>query len=202
MNRFFLLLPILPLLWQCNIDSKTRKNKTIKEWKKDNNTPINTIQTPKYDSIVMTNIGFKGYYQGPEYNEQGDLAHQFSNKAARLIGDFLKKAYNKQNYLKVNFKKTKIYTKNLDQKDSVYYEIDMPFERVTKCKAFTGIEHCGSWDQQPKEEITERLLKLKKGLREHCSIGAMEYQYFVSNEGFQEYWVQFMHRDYQVPCKD
>jgi hypothetical protein len=192
------LLILIPLLAICI--STSCGNKPHKKVHRKTREKTTSIQAPKFDHTKITDEGISGYFKGPEYNQDGDVAHQFSNKVAHEVGDYLKAAYKRKVYLKVDFEHTKIFTKGLDQEDSVYYSIDMPFERVDKCEAFTGIEHCGSWDNQRIDKLNERLQELKIGLRKYCSIGPMETKFFKSTEGFQEYWIQFMHRDYQVPC--
>jgi hypothetical protein len=196
MNYFFSTVLILGLFWQCTPPKSSKKTK---------NEAKNTLQTdrkstPIYDSIALSDQGFKGYYQGPEFNEQGDIAHQFSNKAAKQIGDYLKVAYGKKTYLKIDFKRIKIVTRGLDQEDSVYYLIEIPFQSAGQCTAHTGIEHCGSWNYQPKLFLNQRLKKQKQSLTK-ISVGKMDCHFFTSSEGFQEYWIAFHHKDYQNGCK-
>jgi hypothetical protein len=76
----------------------------------------------------------------------------------------------------------------------------MPFKRVAKCDAFTGIEHCGSWNYQPIIFLNKRFKELREGLSERCSVGNSAYQFYKNEEGFQEYWIQFKHKDYQADC--
>lgn len=196
MNYFFSTLLVISLFWQCT-PSKTHSRSKNNEEK--------TVQsdarpTPNYDSIVLSDRGFKGYYQGPEFNEQGDIAHQFSNKVANQIGNYLKEAYRKKTYLKIDFKHIKIVTRGLDQEDSVYYLIEIPFQPAGHCSAHTGIEHCGSWNYQPKLFLNQRLKKQKQSLTK-ISVGKMDCHFFTSSEGFQEYWIAFRHKDYQNGCQ-
>jgi hypothetical protein len=197
MHYFFSTLIIIALFWQCSPRSKSAKN--LKNNERSAIDP-DTNSTPIYDSIVLNNQGFLGYYQGPEFNEQGDIAHQFSNKAANEIGNYLKEAYRKNTYLKIDFKRTKIMTRGLDQEDSVYYLIEIPFQSSDKCSAHTGIEHCGSWNYQPKLLLNQRLKKQKQSLTK-ISVGKMDTHFFTSGEGFQEYWIAFHHKDYQNECR-
>jgi hypothetical protein len=196
MNYFFSALLVTSLFWQCTPSrtpsrSKNNEERTVQSY---------TKPTPNYDSIVLSDRGFKGYYQGPEFNEQGDIAHQFSNKAANQIGDYLKAAYGKKTYLKIDFKRIKIVTRGLDQEDSVYYLIEIPFQSAGPCSAHTGIEHCGSWNYQPKLFLNQRLKKQKQSLTK-ISVGKMDCRFYTSSEGFQEYWIAFHHKDYQNGCK-
>jgi len=196
MNYFFSTLLMIGLFWQCTPSKTPSKPKN----NEDKTVQSDVKPTPIYDSIVLNDQGFKGYYQGPEFNEQGDIAHQFSNKAAKQIGNYLKEAYQKKTYLKIDFKHTKVITKGLDQEDSVYYLLEIPFQPAGPCSAHTGIEHCGSWNYQPKLFLNQRLKKQKQSLT-NMSVGKMECRFFTSNEGFQEYWIAFHHKDYQNGCK-
>lgn len=197
MERFFSLLLITSLFLRCTTDSKFHKNPNHSLNKTQQS---NIQQAPKYDSIVVTTKGFKGYYQGPEFNEQGDIAHQFSNKAARVIGEYLKEYYRQKTYLRIDLKRTKITTRGLDQEANVYYLLEIPFQSAGPCSAHTGIEHCGSWNYRPKLFLNQRLKKQKQALT-NISVGKMECRFFTSNEGFQEYWIAFHHKDYQNGCK-
>jgi hypothetical protein len=75
-----------------------------------------------------------------------------------------------------------------------------PFKQATACSAHTGIEHCGSWNYQPKLWLNQRLKQQKKALSK-ISIGRMECAFFESSEGFQEYWIAFHHKNYQAGCQ-
>lgn len=184
---------IAVLTWQCT--SPKAKKKKVNEPREHA-----TSTVVKYDSITIRDNGLTGYFKGPEYNEQGDIAHQFSNKVAKQVGEYLKARYTKKCYLKIDLDQVKITTEGLDQQDSVYYTIAMPFKRVKKCDAFTGIEHCGSWNYQPKFFLNRRFNTLKEHLAADWSVGKMEYKYYKSAEGFQEYWIQFKHKDFQQEC--
>jgi len=192
---------IIPILFsvlifgQCNPQPKPTKTSHT------TSTPqTHEIPPPKYDTLEISVHGFKGTFQGPEFNEAGDIAHQFSNKAAKLIGDFLKECYLKKTYLRIHFPQLKVVTKGLDQQDSVYYSLEIPFKQATACSAHTGIEHCGSWNYQPKLWLNQRLKQQKKALSK-ISIGRMECAFFESSEGFQEYWIAFHHKNYQAGCQ-
>ena len=84
-------------------------------------------------TISLTNKGFSGKYVGVEFEGKVDVAHRFSNKATDIIGKHLKKSYEKGEYLKVDFKNTKITTTGLDLKGKVEFVIEMPFLKVEKC---------------------------------------------------------------------
>ena len=178
-----------------NCSTRTQKKKPT-----HTTTPEAVETKPTYDSIRISDKGLTGYFKGPEYNEEGDIAHQFSNKVAECVGAYLKQRYLKNVYLKVDLAVVTIKTEGLNQVDSVYYAIEMPFKRVAKCDAFTGIEHCGSWNYQPRILLNKRFKELREGLSERCSVGNSAYQFYKNEEGFQEYWIQFKHKDYQADC--
>jgi fumarate reductase subunit C len=103
-------------------------------------------------------------------------------------------------YLKVDFKNTKITTVGLNLKGYVEFKINMPFVRVNKCDAFTGIVHCGTWVNQKNKTLNirlkDQLIKLKR-----IKVGIIDRGYFSTDEGYKEYWVQFKHYKYQFNCK-
>lgn len=161
----------------------------------------------KPDSIRIDKTGFYGIYRGVEFADTGDVsrrdvAHQFSNRVADTLGKYLKAQFKLRNYLSIDFKKSKITTAGMDLKDSVVYCITMVFKSEKKCDASTGIEHCGSWSQN---EITsryflkKRLVDLKKSLQK-ISVGKPGVHFYKTAEKFQEYWIQFKHKDYQGDC--
>lgn len=194
--RFQLIIIALPvLIYSVNCTPSQRNKKNGKP--RHEKTKHISI---KYDSITLTDKGLKGYFKGPEYTEEGDIAHQFSNTVAKKVGHYLKERYKKKVYLKIDLSGIKITTQGLDQLDDVIYTLKMPFQRVSKCEAYTGIEHCGSWDHQEKRLLNERFKELKKGLQTEYSIGPMEHQFYTTSEGFQEYWIQFKHKEYQFDC--
>ena len=151
-------------------------------------------------TISLTNKGFSGKYFGAEFDSKGDVAHQFSNKVTDIIGKHLKKCYEKGEYLKVDFKNTKITTTGLDLKGKVEFVIEMPFLKVGKCEAFTGIEHVGTWVNQNNEKLDARLNEKLQNLKT-LSVGEADKAYFHTEQGYKEYWIQFKHKNYQSICK-
>ena len=160
MNLKLLFIAVSAALFTLNCSTRNQHKKPSKT-----KTPERVeTTTPTYDSIRISDQGLTGYFKGPEYNEEGDIAHQFSNKVANRVGEYLKDRYSKKCYLKVDLGGINIITKGLNQVDSVYYAIEMPFKRVAKCEAFTGIEHCGSWNYQPSMYLNKRFKELCEGL--------------------------------------
>ncbi len=163
------------------------------------------------ETVVKTKVSCKiqddkllASYEGPEFLNDRDTAHLLSNLVAHELGAHLKKEFNKKNYLKVDFKNTKIQTKGNPQfrypsEEIVKYTIEMPLLKVkNSCDAFTGIEHRGTWARNDIESgFQEWILKLKSQI----AIGVVESDFFKTPEGFKEYWVQFKHKGYQGNCK-
>ena len=172
-------------------DSKNVKEESTTE-SKSNKKPILTSS--------ISDKGFLGKYVGVEFEGKVDVAHQFSNKATDIIGKHLKKSYEKGEYLKVDFKNTKITTSGLDLKGNVAFAIEMPFVKVDKCEAFTGIEHVGTWVNQNNEKLDARLSEKLQNLTT-LSVGEADKAYFHTEQGYKEYWIQFKHKNYQSNCK-
>ena len=169
-----------------------------KKNKQKSSQPKKEIKQVKYpnDSIRITKDTFFANYEGAEFNQDGDIAHQLSNRVADTLGKYLKAAFTKGDYLALDFDHTKITTEGLDLKGSVNYCIQFPFLHTNKRDAFTGIEHCGSWDNESNyslnKKLQERLINLQK-----MSIGSIKTKQFTTAEKFKEYWIQFKHKEYQ-----
>lgn len=169
-----------------------------KKNKQKSSQPKKEIKQVKYpnDSIRITKDTFFANYEGAEFNQDGDIAHQLSNRVADTLGKYLKAAFTKGDYLALDFDHTKITTEGLDLKGSVNYCIQFPFLHTNKRDAFTGIEHCGSWDNESDyslyKKLQERLINLQK-----MSIGSIKTKQFTTVEKFKEYWIQFKHKEYQ-----
>ena len=169
-----------------------------KKNKQKSSQPKKEIKQVKYpnDSIRITKDFFFANYEGAEFNQDGDIAHQLSNRVADTLGKYLKAAFTKGDYLALDFDHTKITTEGLDLKGSVKYCIQFPFLHTNKRDAFTGIEHCGSWDNESNyslyKKLQERLVNLQK-----MSIGSIKTKQFTTPEKFKEYWIQFKHKEYQ-----
>ncbi len=190
---YFSIFIVLTTFISC--DSKNVKKESTTE-SKSNKKPILTSS--------ISDKGFLGKYVGVEYvikhGKKFDLAHRFSNKATDIIGKHLKKSYEKGEYLKVDFKNTKITTSGLDLKGNVEFVIEMPFVKVAKCEAFTGIDHCGTWVNQNNEKLDTRLNEKLQNLTT-LSVGETDKAYFQTEQGYKEYWIQFKHENYQTLCK-
>jgi len=147
---------------------------------------------------TITDNGFVGTYEGPEFNSKGDVAHQFSNTASNLIGDKLKELYNMGKYSKVDFDNIKMTTDGMGG-GYVKYFLRIPFVRVNdKCDAYTSFDHRGGWGHGEGK-------KKQDAIRELGSLPVKGTELDISDvkktpEGLVEYWVQWKNKSLQSEC--
>lgn len=152
-----------------------------------------TSQTDKNYTITCTGNGCKGTYNGPEFTNGADVAHQFSNHMSNKVGKQLKALYDKGIYVQVNLANIKMTTKNMDNRGNVIYSLDIPFVKVnTACDAFTAFDHRGGWGHQIKKESVVTHFKNQDNLK------MIE---LTTSEGLQEFWIQWRHKTKQAHCK-
>ena len=156
---------------------------------------------PEKNLVLVCNDSFCSVnYTGPEFTihkgEIIDTAHRMSNLISGEVGKKLKSLYNKKKYAKVDLKKIKMTSIDMNNSGSVKLEIFIPFKRVNNpCEARTGFDHSGGWDHDP--EIEER----KKQLLGIAVCEELEISPLIKTpENFQEYWIQWKHKDFQVNC--
>ena len=148
--------------------------------------------------------GCVGKYSGPEFNSQGDIAHQYSNIMHKAVAAKLKELYSQGIYSKVDLNNIKLSTKGMGT-GNVVYIVDIPFIQVSdKCDAMTGFNHVGGWNHSPQlsERKKELLNYIPQGKNQNVILND---ELFISPltktpEGLQEYWIQWRHRDYQSDC--
>ncbi|MBA6316347.1 hypothetical protein [Cellulophaga baltica] len=63
----------------------------------------NTHKSKASQKVECTDNDCSGTYAGPEFIDQQDIAHQFSNAMSAAVGDQLKKFYSKKNIKKYPF---------------------------------------------------------------------------------------------------
>jgi hypothetical protein len=192
-KNLFLISIFVNILFSCDLKEKITNDGQIKNF--ENKLKV----TQDVEVVEINSDGFYGKYVGVEFNSQGDIAHQFSNKTAKVVGKFLKQSYSSGNYLKVDFNNTVITTNGLDKKGKVEFIIKMPFVKTSKCDAFTGIAHCGTWVNQSNVILDSRDKTLLKNLN-RISVGAKDQEYFSTDQGYKEYWIQFKHKKFQKKC--
>jgi hypothetical protein len=133
-----------------------------------------------------------GKYSGPEFKNGEDVAHQFSNKMALVVGDRLKELYKTENYTVVDLEHITMVTKDMDGVGDVEYTITIPFLRVQdSCDAFTSFDHRGGWGHTPKLETVLTHFSKVKGL---------QYYFHKTPEGLTEYWLQWRSASLQSKC--
>jgi len=193
MNSINLAFILLLFFTNCTLTSNEKETIEVR---------TTTIKTKV--SCKIENDKLIASYEGPEFLNDRDTAHLLSNLVANELGNHLKKEFSKKNYLKVDFKNTKIQTKGNPQfrypsEEIVNYTIEMPLLKVKNaCDAFTGIEHRGTWARNDIETgFPEWIQKLKNQI----AIGEIDSKLFKTPEGFKEYWVQFKHKNFQTDCK-
>jgi hypothetical protein len=161
----------------------------------------NTKVKPEKDLVLFCNDSFcKVNYSGPEFTihkgEIIDTAHRMSNLISGEVGKKLKSLFDNKKYAKVDLKKIRMTSIDMDNLGSVKLEIFIPFKRVLNlCEARTGFDHSGGWGHDP--EIEERKQKLSRiAVCEELEISPL----IKTPENFQEYWIQWKHKDFQANC--
>ena len=175
------------LLFSCTDNKEDKIKKQYREIKKD----LIIVCT---DSFCSVN------YSGPEFTIQKgeiiDTAHRMSNLISGEVGKKLKSLFDKKKYTKVDLKKIRMTSIDMNNLGSVKLEIFIPFKRVKNpCEARTGFDHSGGWDHDP--EIALRKQQLSAiAVCEELEISPL----IKTPENFQEYWIQWKHKDFQANC--
>lgn len=155
------------------------------------------LNTSQINKISCNQNGCKGTYEGKEFVNGADVAHQFSNEMAHEVGNKLKMLYKINVYKKVDFQNISMSTIGMGSGD-VTYSLSIPFIKVnTKCDAFTSFDHVGGWNHKPS------LAKRKQELNPVLMVGK---ELIISDlkttpEGLQEYWIQWKNKNIQADCK-
>ncbi len=150
-----------------------------------------------YNQITCDRAACMGIYNGPEFIDGEDIAHQFSNQMAKAVGDQLKVLYEQQAYSQVDFANITMTTKGMGT-GRVKYHLTIPFKAVKeKCEAYTAFDHVGGWNHKP--ALAKRKRALKKALMpgHQLKISALK----TTPEGLQEYWIQWQHKVVQSDCQ-
>ena len=154
------------------------------------------IYEPTNNQIICSNISCFGTYIGPEFINNSDVAHQFSNKMSSVVGDKLKELYDKEIYSKV-YMDTIIMTTVGMGSGQVHYYLKIPFIRVSnKCDAFTSFDHVDGWNHKP--ELEKRINQLTNLLLPNQQLNISPL--LITNEGLQEYWIQWKNKEKQHEC--
>lgn len=152
--------------------------------------------SPIYN-IICSDSGCYGVYSGPEFDRskpkiEQDVAHRLSNAISKSVGEELKKLYQEKKYVKVDLENISMSTKDMDGLDDVVYEVNIPFIEVPNaCDAFTAFDHRGGWGHSKKERGVRKEFAKEKDVR------IIEKS---TEEGLQEFWLQYKHKDYLIDC--
>lgn len=151
---------------------------------------------PTKSEIHCSDYRCVGTYVGPEFIENEDIAHQFSNKICNSVGDHLKSLFIAGKYSKVDFPKIKMSTIGMGT-GMVTYKISIPFIRVkSRCQAYTSFDHSGGWNHAP--DLEERKIQLNNALLPNQKLVISPL--FKTKEGLQEYWIQWKNKELQEDC--
>ncbi len=149
------------------------------------------------EEIDCSENGCTGNYKGEEFIHSEDIAHQFSNKMSRAVGEELKDLYEHGNYKKVDLNSIKMTTEGMGS-GQVTYSLIVPFTSVhSKCDAYTSFDHAGGWGHSP--ELEKRKEALKEVTIEGQELDISDLK--TTPEGLQEYWIQWKNKDLQSECK-
>ncbi|MFT5620025.1 MAG: hypothetical protein ACI860_001743 [Chitinophagales bacterium] len=153
---------------------------------------IHAQASVKAYTIECSNNSCYGTYKGKEFINAQDVAHQFSKHRANKVGDHLKSLFKKGYYVRIDLKHVKMSTLNMGNKGDVIYKLVIPFEKVDKpCEARTSFDHRGGWGHQiTKESVLNTFGKLN----------GLELSEKNTQEGLQEFWIQWRHSGTQVGC--
>ncbi len=149
------------------------------------------------NGIKCSASGCEGFYEGPEFVNGSDIAHQFSNKMSHAVGDKLKELYYSEEYRKVDFSKISMTTRGMGS-GHVKYKLSIPFISVSKkCDAYTSFDHVGGWNHSP--ALSQREQQLSVVLMEGHQLNISDLK--TTPEGLQEYWIQWKNKNTQSECK-
>ena len=156
-------------------------------------TSRNALFNKKLDSeIKVTRKSCSGTYDGPEFINGSDVAHQFSNKMSKAVGDQLKLLFDQNNFVKVDLEKIQMTTQGMDNRGSVSYHLHIPFINVEMaCDATTSFDHRGGWDHKIERNSVLKTFGKMKGL---------EIIELSTKEGLQEFWIQWRNSSKQSYC--
>ncbi len=167
---------------------------------KRDNEIAETISFEKKNTKIEINCnenGCTGKYVGFEFIDGEDVAHQFSNKVSKVVGNKLKELYKKEHYSKVDFSKICMSTIGMGS-GTVTYELSIPFIKVTsKCDAYTSFDHVGGWNHTPALEKRKKELQSVLMKNEELQISDLK----TTPEGLQEYWIQWKNKEIQADCE-
>ncbi|WP_405569656.1 hypothetical protein [Winogradskyella sp. Asnod2-B02-A] len=151
----------------------------------------------KENGITCHTKACQGTYQGKEFINGDDIAHQFSNTMSEAVGDQLKALFTSGDYSKVDFEQIMMITKGMGS-GNVTYTLSIPFKTVSqKCEAYTSFDHVGGWNHTP--ALSQRKAQLKDVLMQGHQLNISDLK--TTPEGLQEYWIQWKNKTIQADCE-
>ena len=181
----------------------------IKESEKNNIRKMYGLIMEQAETPVCNDAGCSGTYKGPEFDDNGDVAHKYSNTMATAVGNKLKELYDAGTYVKVDMEKIKMSATsvhNNENSNPTVVTITIPFVKVTdKCEAYTSFDHVGGWGHTP--ELDKRKTELKKLLIPGETFDVSEEKNTNPNSpdfpdgSLNEYWIQWKEKTRQSNCK-
>ena len=155
-----------------------------------------SAEKPNY-YINCTNAACEGQYEGAEFINGDDIAHQFSNKMSAAVGDKLKELFHNEVYSKVDFDGIVMKTEGMGTGRVVYY-LKIPFKGVnSQCEAYTSFDHVGGWNHAP--ALRQRKHQLSKALMPDHKLNISDLK--TTAQGLQEYWIQWKNKTTQSMCE-
>ncbi len=157
-------------------------------------------------TINISSNGVSGTYIGPSENPN-DNTHRFINTISTIVGDELKKLYNKGLWTKVNLNGIKLETiidKRLGDRinnntGQVEFKVDIPFIRVNNaCAAYTSFDHRGGWGHGEGSKLDDLKEELGKAPTPGTSLDISDIK--KTPEGLVEYFAQWKNPNYQSHC--
>ncbi len=147
-------------------------------------------------SIKCTDSDCQGQYEGAEFINGSDVAHQFSNKMSAVVGDKLKDLFHEVKFSKVDFENIEMSTIGMGSGQVIFY-LKIPFIRVDdRCDAFTSFDHVGGWNHAPALEARKK--QLEKALMPYHELDISDLK--KTTEGLQEHWIQWKNKVTQSMC--
>jgi hypothetical protein len=157
---------------------------------------------------VCNEDGCSGTYKGPEFDNNRDVAHKYSNTMANAVGNKLKELYDAGTYVKVDMEAITMSATSVHNdtnSNPTEVTITIPFVKVTdKCDAYTSFDHVGGWGHTPELEIRKSELSSALIPGETFDI-SQEKNTNPNSPNFpdgslNEYWIQWKEKTRQSNC--
>lgn len=157
-------------------------------------------------SINISSNGVSGTYIGPSQNPN-DNTHRFINTITTIVGDELKKLYNKGQWTIVDLDGIKLETiidKTLGNRidnntGQVEFKVDIPFIQVNNaCDAYTSFDRRGGWGHGEGYKLDHLKDEVGHLPTKGTSLDISDMK--KTPEGLVEYFAQWKNPNYQSHC--